>query len=136
MPWARWMTLTTTPVINIEVTKFYDNLWVRIQHNGRGISLDEQKTIFEPYAADGDSNGNYNAGKRLSFAYFIITEQHQGQIAVTSAPGCGHHFPYSAAAKIAFYLVLYLDSDNNGWSGGSCREIHNASLWRMLGSEI
>jgi signal transduction histidine kinase len=80
------------PVINIEVTKFYDNLWVRIQHNGRGISLEEQKTIFEPYAADGDSNGDYNAGKRLSFAYFIITEQHQGQIAVTSAPDVGTTF--------------------------------------------
>lgn len=80
------------PVINIEVTKFYDNLWVRIQHNGRGISLEEQKTIFEPYAADGDPNGNYNAGKRLSFAYFIITEQHQGQIAVTSAPDVGTTF--------------------------------------------
>ncbi len=80
------------PVVNIEVTKFYDNLWVRIQHNGRGISLEEQKTIFEPYAADGDPNGNYNAGKRLSFAYFIITEQHQGQIAVTSAPDVGTTF--------------------------------------------
>jgi PAS domain S-box-containing protein len=80
------------PVINIEVTKFYDNLWVRIQHNGRGISIEEQKTIFEPYAADGDPNGNYNAGKRLSFAYFIITEQHQGQIAVTSAPDVGTTF--------------------------------------------
>ena len=81
-----------TPVINIEVTKFYDNLWVRIQHNGRGISLEKQKTIFEPYAADGDSNGDYNAGKRLSFAHFIITEQHQGQIAVTSAPDVGTTF--------------------------------------------
>ena len=81
-----------SPVINIEVTKFYDNLWVRIQHNGRGISLDEQKTIFEPYAANGDSSSAYNAGKRLSFAYFIITEQHQGQIAVTSAPDVGTTF--------------------------------------------
>ena len=81
-----------TPVINIEVTKFYDNLWVRIQHNGRGISLEKQKTIFEPYAADGNSNGDYDAGKRLSFAHFIITEQHQGQIAVTSAPDVGTTF--------------------------------------------
>ena len=80
------------PLINIEVTVFYDNLWVRIQHNGRGISLEEQKTIFEPFAADGDANGEYDAGKRLSFCHFIITEQHQGQIAVTSDLDVGTTF--------------------------------------------
>ena len=42
--------LDHNPQINIEVTIFYDNLWIRIQHNGRGISLEEQKTIFEPYS--------------------------------------------------------------------------------------
>ena len=81
-----------SPIINIEVTVFYDNLWVRIQHNGRGISLEEQKTIFEPFAADGDANGSYDAGKRLSFSHFIIVEQHQGQIAVTSDPDVGTTF--------------------------------------------
>ena len=81
-----------SPIINIEVTVFYDNLWVRIQHNGRGISLEEQKTIFEPFAADGDANGQYDAGKRLSFSHFIIVEQHQGQIAVTSDPDVGTTF--------------------------------------------
>ena len=80
------------PEINIEVTKFYDNLWVRIQHNGRGISLEEQKTLFEPYSNNGGNNDKYDAGKRLSFAYFIVTEQHQGQIAVTSAPEVGTTF--------------------------------------------
>jgi PAS domain S-box-containing protein len=81
-----------SPIINIEVTVFYDNLWVRIQHNGRGISLEEQRTIFEPFAADGDANGQYDAGKRLSFSHFIIVEQHQGQIAVTSDPDVGTTF--------------------------------------------
>ena len=81
-----------TPVINIEVTVFYDHLWVRIQHNGRGINLDEQKTIFEPFTADGDANGQYDAGKRLSFSHFIVVEQHQGQIALTSDPAVGTTF--------------------------------------------
>lgn len=84
--------LERSPEINIEVTKFYENIWVRIQHNGRGISLEDQKTIFEPFAADGDANGSYNAGKRLSFSHFIITEQHQGHIAVTSDPDVGTTF--------------------------------------------
>jgi PAS domain S-box-containing protein len=84
--------LDHSPEIDIEVTKFYENLWVRIHHNGRGISMDDQKTIFEPFAADGDANGSYDAGKRLSFSHFIITEQHQGQIAVTSDPDVGTTF--------------------------------------------
>lgn len=84
--------LDHVPQINVEVTKFYENLWIRIQHNGRGITLEDQKTIFEPFAADGDANGSYNAGKRLSFSHFIITEQHQGQIAVTSDPDVGTTF--------------------------------------------
>jgi len=84
--------LDHSPEINIEVTKFYENLWVRIQHNGRGISLEDQKTIFEPFAADGDADGSYDAGKRLSFSHFIIVEQHQGQIAVTSDPDVGTTF--------------------------------------------
>ncbi|MDA9091569.1 PAS domain-containing sensor histidine kinase [Porticoccaceae bacterium] len=84
--------LDHSPEINIEVTKFYENLWVRIQHNGRGISLEDQKTIFEPFAADGDADGSYDAGKRLSFSHFIVEEQHQGQIAVTSDPEVGTTF--------------------------------------------
>ena len=65
---------------------------MRVQHNGRGISLEDQKFIFEPFAAEGKADGQYDAGKRLSFSYFIITEQHQGQISVTSDPDIGTTF--------------------------------------------
>jgi signal transduction histidine kinase len=84
--------LDHNPQINIEVTIFYDNLWIRIQHNGRGISLEEQKTIFEPYSTQTSKTGKFEAGKGLSFSHFIITEQHQGQIAVTSDPDIGTTF--------------------------------------------
>lgn len=84
--------LDHNPQINIEVTIFYDNLWIRIQHNGRGISLEEQKTIFEPYSTQTSKTGKFDAGKGLSFSHFIITEQHQGQIAVTSDPDIGTTF--------------------------------------------
>ena len=80
------------PQINIEVTVFYDHLWIRIQHNGQGISLEEQKTIFEPYASQSNKSKKFDAGNRLSFSHFIITEQHQGQIAVTSDPDVGTTF--------------------------------------------
>jgi len=72
--------------INIEVSLSYDNLWIRIQHNGKGISLEDQKTLFEPFSQNEDCEGDamLSAGMHLSFSHFIITEQHQGQIAVTS----------------------------------------------------
>lgn len=90
-----------TPTINIEISEFYEALWVRIQHNGLGISIEDQQYIFEPFFANEQDNsdrsdadslsvpshsdqGHFGASDRLSFAHFIITEQHHGQIAVTS----------------------------------------------------
>ena len=88
------------PTINIEISEFYDAIWVRIQHNGLGISIEDQQYIFEPFFANehgiaehagASTSGvptkekyHYGAADRLSFAHFIITEQHQGQVAVTS----------------------------------------------------
>lgn len=98
------------PVINIEISEFYEAIWVRVQHNGLGISIEDQQYIFEPFFANENSvaavNGvavhkhdeHFSAGDRLSFAHFIITEQHQGQIAVTSDIEIGTHFSYSVAA--------------------------------------
>jgi signal transduction histidine kinase len=40
--------------------------------------------LFEPFFSSKPSDESHDPGKRLSFAYFIITEQHQGQMAVTS----------------------------------------------------
>ena len=84
--------LDHTPEINIKVTVSYDNLWLRIQHNGSCISLEEQKTIFEPFNQEEGSNSMLDAGMHLSFSHFIIAEQHQGQIAVTSNPDAGTTF--------------------------------------------
>jgi PAS domain S-box-containing protein len=82
------------PKISIEVNQFYDALWLKVQHNGRGLSLLEQQVLFEPYFAESNSKDleEYNAGWRLSYAYFIITEQHGGQLAVTSDLDIGTTF--------------------------------------------
>ena len=94
------------PTINIEISEFYEALWVRVQHNGLGISIEDQQYIFEPFFANEQAlstenggtdssedslsvpshrdQGHFGASDRLSFAHFIITEQHHGQIAVTS----------------------------------------------------
>ena len=82
------------PSITIQANHFYDALWLKVQHNGRGLSLQDQQVLFEPFFADGSGADldDYNAGWRLSYAYFIITEQHRGQLAVTSDVDIGTTF--------------------------------------------
>lgn len=77
------------PTIDLTVENTYDAVWIKIQHNGQRLSEQEQQFIFEPFFADPPvsrepRHTDYDAGKRLSFSYFIITEQHDGQLAVTS----------------------------------------------------
>ena len=82
------------PVITIQANQFYEALWLKVQHNGRGISLQEQQVLFEPFFTDPSGLGteDYDAGRRLSYPYFIITEQHRGQLAVTSDVDIGTTF--------------------------------------------
>lgn len=82
-----------TPTIKIQMIVSYDNLWIRIHHNGLGLSNDEQMYLFEPFfRKDSSPEVKYDASKRLSFTYFIVSEQHQGQIAVTSDLNVGTTF--------------------------------------------
>lgn len=93
------------PKISIKVQNCYDALWVKVQHNGKGLSLEEQQFIFEPYFSNESYHpgAEYAADKRLSFSYFIITEHHLGQMALTSDPDIGTTFhiqlEYKYAAK-------------------------------------
>ncbi len=80
------------PTIKIQMLVSYDNLWIRIHHNGLGLSNDEQMYLFEPFFMKDNPEVKYDASKRLSFTHFIITEQHQGQIAVTSDLNVGTTF--------------------------------------------
>ncbi|WP_455202032.1 two-component system sensor histidine kinase NtrB [Kaarinaea lacus] len=80
------------PVIKIQMNVGYDSFWIKIQHNGVGLTDEEQLYLFEPFVGKDAPEISYDAGKRLSFAYFIITEQHQGQIAVTSDVNVGTTF--------------------------------------------
>jgi PAS domain S-box-containing protein len=71
------------PEINIDVSMAFGDLWLRIQHNGKGISLEEQKNLFEPFNHEDADKDGVDKAMHLSFCHFIICEQHQGQIAVT-----------------------------------------------------
>lgn len=81
-----------TPCIKIDISEFYDSLWIKVQHNGRGLSSDEQMAIFEPFYQNEDQKHGYNLENRLSFSYFIITEHHDGEMSVTSDVNVGTTF--------------------------------------------
>ncbi|MFV9616698.1 MAG: ATP-binding protein [Gammaproteobacteria bacterium] len=72
------------PLIKIILSERYDNLWIKIQHNGLGLTAEEQMNLFEPFFTGKSSAEDFDAGQRLSFSYYIVTEQHQGNMAVTS----------------------------------------------------
>lgn len=80
------------PLLKISLSEFFDTLWIKIEHNGRALSPEEQQNIFEPFFVNQSSDSDYDAGKRLSFSYFIVTEQHRGELAVTSDPDAGTIF--------------------------------------------
>ena len=80
------------PVIKIRMNVSYDSFWIRIQHNGVGLTNEELLYLFEPFVRKDTPEVSYEPSKRLSFAYFIITEQHQGQMAVTSDINVGTTF--------------------------------------------
>ena len=72
------------PTIKIILSKSYDNLWIKVQHNGLGLTAEEQMNLFEPFFTGKSAAEDFDAGQRLSFSYYIVTEQHQGNMAVTS----------------------------------------------------
>lgn len=76
--------LSQEPTLTISVALEVDSLWVTLAHNGAILSDEEQTTIFEPSLSVILPQRDVDSQKRLSFANFIITDQHQGQMAVTS----------------------------------------------------
>lgn len=88
------------PLIIIQMNVNYDSFWIKIQHNGVGLTDEEQTYLFEPFVGKEASEVHYDAGKRLSFAYFVITEQHQGELAVTSDVKVGTTFHIQMLLKV------------------------------------
>ncbi len=72
------------PAINIEISEFYDSLWIKVQHNGKALSPMEQEDIFQPFFSISDRKPACPVEHRLSYSYFIITDHHDGQMSVTS----------------------------------------------------
>jgi signal transduction histidine kinase len=80
------------PYIKVEVSDFYDSLWVKVHHNGRVLSELEQEDIFQSYFSLNSRPAACPVEQRLSYSYFIITNHHQGQMSVTSNEKFGTTF--------------------------------------------
>ncbi len=80
------------PTIKIRVYEQFEMLKIEIEDNGVGISEEVQEQIFEPFFTTDEFASGQGSGLGLSVSYFIITEHHQGNIAVTSRLGEGTTF--------------------------------------------
>ncbi len=73
-----------------------DEVWLEIADNGRGMSAEVQKRIFEPfYTTKAVGKGT---GLGLSISWEIVS-RHHGRIEVQSAPGAGSCFRITLPAK-------------------------------------
>ncbi|MBA3010688.1 MAG: PAS domain-containing protein [Proteobacteria bacterium] len=78
------------PKIIFRTRKHHDRVCIEIQDNGPGMDPETQKRIFEPFfTTKGVGQGT---GLGLSVSYFIIVDDHGGELAVESIPGKGTTF--------------------------------------------
>ena len=74
----------------ISLKKEGDMARMDIQDNGPGMDKETRRKIFEPFFTT--KGRGVGTGLGLSVSYFIITENHKGNISVESSPGQGAKF--------------------------------------------
>lgn len=91
------------PMIDIRLFQSKGMACLSIKDNGPGMNDGIRKRIFEPFFTT--KAGDKGTGLGLSISYFIITEDHGGQMDVRSAPGQGTEFiirlPLAQSAMVA-----------------------------------
>jgi len=78
------------PTITLRLIKERSMVRVEIEDNGPGMDAKIRKKIFEPFFTTKDVDKGTGLG--LSVSYFIIVDNHQGEMAVESTPGKGTKF--------------------------------------------
>lgn len=73
------------PTLRVTTRRLENAVEVRIRDNGVGITPDAEGRIFEPFFTT--KSANEGTGLGLSISHDIITQQHQGELSVKSAPG-------------------------------------------------
>ncbi|MCD4722954.1 MAG: HAMP domain-containing protein [Desulfobacula sp.] len=78
------------PVFFLRVKQKKDLVCIEIEDNGPGMTEDTRKRIFEPFFTTKPVGKGTGLG--LSVSYFIITDNHNGEINIVSEPGKGAKF--------------------------------------------
>lgn len=86
------------PEIRVGISSLADIITISIQDNGPGMDADIKKRIFEPFFTTKPPGKGTGLG--LSVSYFIIVEDHGGQMDVSSSPGNGTTFNITLAAAV------------------------------------
>ncbi|MCP4679148.1 MAG: AAA family ATPase [Deltaproteobacteria bacterium] len=77
-------------IIRTRFEKEREKACIEIEDNGPGMNEEIRKRIFEPFYTTKPVGEGTGLG--LSVSYFIITENHGGEMAVESQPGSGSKF--------------------------------------------
>ncbi len=78
-----------TPKISLRLKKSQKNIHIEVEDNGSGMDPETCKQIFEPFFTTKADKGT---GLGLSVSYFIIVDDHGGQMEVDSIVGKGTKF--------------------------------------------
>ncbi len=78
------------PCFTVRARKVDGFIQIEIEDNGRGISAETKKHLFEPFYTTKEIGKGTGLG--LSVSYFIISEGHGGEMNVESEPGRGACF--------------------------------------------
>ena len=83
-------TMEEEPCFLLRVFKNNGMVSVQIRDNGPGMNAEQKKRIFEPFFTT--KSVGHGTGLGLAVSYFIITENHNGQVLVDAGPGQGSCF--------------------------------------------
>lgn len=78
-----------TPRLTLRMNQGDNNIRIEIEDNGAGMEKATKDHIFEPFFTTKNKQGT---GLGLSISYYIIVEDHGGQMSVESLPGQGSRF--------------------------------------------
>lgn len=79
-----------TPKLTLCLKKDPGNIHIEVEDNGPGMNEETRRRVFEPFfTTKGLDKGT---GLGLSISYFIIVDDHGGEMSVDSTPGKGARF--------------------------------------------
>ena len=78
------------PTLILRLRKDENKIHMEIEDNGPGMNEETSKRIFEPFFTTKEIDKGTGLG--LSLSYFIIVEDHGGEMDIESAPGKGTKF--------------------------------------------